>query len=113
MNKITLSAVLFVLVLIVGAVWWWGALPGKISAESYLNKSVAYHQQGRYQECVAAAKQAIKVRPDYAEAYNNIGSAYNSMQQWDKAIIALEKALAIKPDFQLARNNLDWAKSNL
>jgi len=111
MNKKTLSVIIFVLILIVGAVWGWGFIPKKTSAESYLNKSVVYHQQGRYQECVAAARQAIKVRPDYAEAYNNIGSAYNSMNEWDKAIVALEKALVIKPDFQLAKNNLTWAKS--
>ncbi len=109
MNKMILSAILLILAFTVGAVWWWGALPGKISAETYLNKSLTYHQQGKYQECILAAEQAI--RPNYAEAYNNIGSAYNSMKEWDKAIVALEKALAIKPDFQLAKNNLALAKS--
>ncbi|MFH1826211.1 MAG: tetratricopeptide repeat protein [bacterium] len=83
----------------------------KLTPEIYLSISQIYHNQGLYQECISAAEQAIKLRPDFAEAYNNIGSAYNSMKQWDKGIIALEKALAIKPDFQLARNNLDWAKS--
>lgn len=83
----------------------------KPTPETYLNISLIYHQRGLYQECISAAEQAIKLRPNYAMAYNNIGSAYNSMKQWDKGIIALEKALAIKPDFQLARNNLDWAKS--
>ena len=85
----------------------------KPTPETYLNISMIYHQRGLYPECISAAEQAIKLRPNYAEAYNNIGSAYNSMRQWDKAIVALEKALAIKPDFQLARNNLNLAKSHL
>jgi len=106
MYKKILPAILFILICTVGIVWWWGAAPGKISAETYLSKSLTYHQQGNYQKCISAAEQAIKLRPNYAEAYNNIGS----MQQWDKGIIALEKALAIKPDFQLAKNNLAWAK---
>ena len=84
----------------------------KPTPEIYLQISLIYHQQGLYQECIWAAEQALKLRPNYAEAYNNIGSAYNSMKQWDKGIVALEKALAIKPDFQLAKNNLDWAKSH-
>ncbi|MFC1511129.1 tetratricopeptide repeat protein [Candidatus Margulisiibacteriota bacterium] len=83
----------------------------KPTPEMYLNLSLTYHNQGLYRECISAAEEAIKLRPDYAEAYNNIGAAYNTMKQWDKAIIALEKALAIKPDFQLAKNNLDLAKS--
>ena len=79
--------------------------------ETFLSISLICHRQGKYQECISAAEEAIKLRPDYAEAYNNIGSAYNSMKQWDKGIAALEKALQIRPDFQLARNNLNWAKS--
>ena len=102
---------MFLLIFTVGSAWGWGAAPSKPTPESYLSLSLSYHQRGLYKECISAAEQAIKLRPNYAEAYNNIGSAYNSMQQWDKAIVALEKALAIKPDFQLARNNLNLAKS--
>jgi len=111
MRKKTLLVLICVLVFFCSVAWGWGALPDKPSAEIYLQKSFAYHQQGKYQECISAAQQAIKLRPNYAEAYNNIGSAYNSMEQWDKAIAPLEKAIAIKPDFQLAKNNLALARS--
>jgi tetratricopeptide (TPR) repeat protein len=81
------------------------------SAESYLNLSLVYHRAGRYQDCIEAAKQALRLKPDYAEAYNNIAAAYEAMQQWDQAIAAAQQALRVKPDFQLARNNLAWSQA--
>lgn len=76
------------------------------SADKYLNLSLMYYQVGKYQECIDAANEALKLKPDYAEAYNNIGSAYNILQKYDKAIEACKQALKLKPDFQLARNNM-------
>jgi tetratricopeptide (TPR) repeat protein len=80
------------------------------SPEDYLARSLAYHQAGRYQECIRAAEEALRLRPDYAEAYNNIAAAYQSMARLDEAIAAAEQALRLKPDFQLARNNLQYAR---
>jgi tetratricopeptide (TPR) repeat protein len=79
--------------------------------ESLLQLSAGYHQMGRYQDCIAAAQEALRLRPDFAEAYNNIAAAYLSMGQWDEAIRAASEALRIKSDFQFARNNLEFAKS--
>jgi len=79
--------------------------------ESYLNLSLTYHRAGKYQECIDAARQALRLKPDYAEAYNNIAAAYQSMGKWDEAIQAAHEALRINPNFQLARNNLLFAES--
>jgi len=79
--------------------------------EDYLNLSLSYHRSGKYQECIQAARQALRLRPDYAEAYNNIAAAYEELHMWDEAIEAARQALKLKPDFQLARNNLAWAES--
>jgi tetratricopeptide (TPR) repeat protein len=83
------------------------------TAQKYLDLSLQYYQTGKYQQCIDAATQAIRLKPDYAEAYNNIGSAYNLLQQYDKAIAALKKAIALKPGFQLAKNNLTQAQQEL
>ena len=77
---------------------------------SLLNLSLYYQLAGRHQECIEAARAAIKLRPDYPEAYNNISAAYASMKRWDEAIEAAQRAVALKPDFQLAQNNLRWAR---
>lgn len=79
--------------------------------EAYLNLSLAYHRAGKYQECIDAAREALKLRPDYAEAYNNIAAAFEELQMWDQAIESARTAVRIRPDFQLALNNLAWAES--
>jgi Flp pilus assembly protein TadD len=81
------------------------------SADRYLNLSLVYCQTGRFQDCVHAAREALRLRPHYAEAYNNIAAAYQSMGRWDEAIAAAQEAIRLKPDFQLARNNLAYASS--
>jgi len=82
---------------------------GAITPEYFLNQSLTLYQAGRYQESIDAARQALKLRPEYAEAYNNLGAAYASMGKWDEAIQNAQQALRINPNFQLAKNNLAWA----
>jgi uncharacterized protein (TIGR02996 family) len=84
---------------------------GELTAEGYLNQSLAYYGAGRFQDAIDCAQKALNLKPDYAEAWNNIGAAYNSMGNFDQGIAATEAALRIKPDFQLAKNNLEWARA--
>jgi tetratricopeptide (TPR) repeat protein len=77
--------------------------------EAYLQLSLLYHRAGKYRECIGAAGQALRLKPDYAEAYNNMAAAYEAMSLWDAAIQAAQEAIRIQPDFQLARNNLAWS----
>jgi tetratricopeptide (TPR) repeat protein len=81
------------------------------SPESYLTLSLLYHQAGRFQQSIDAARQALRLKPDYAEAYNNIAAAYEGMEMWDEAIAAAREALRLRPDFTLARNNLAWSEA--
>ncbi len=80
------------------------------TAENYLNLSLRYDRLGRYSDCIRAAREALKRKPDYAEAYNNIAAGYESLGDWDEAIRAAREALRIRPDFELARNNLAWSE---
>lgn len=77
--------------------------------ENYLNLSLQYYRNGRYQDSIAACREALKLKPDYAEAHNNIAAAYQAMGLWDDAIQAAQRAVTLKPDFQLARNNLEYS----
>jgi tetratricopeptide (TPR) repeat protein len=74
--------------------------------EKYADLSLLNYQAGRYVQCVAAAQEAIKLKPAFAEAYNNLGAAYINLQQYDKAVDALKQALKLIPSFVLAQNNL-------
>ena len=81
------------------------------TAEDWLNASLRANQAGEYWQSIGDAREALKLRPNYAEAYNNIAAGYESMHRWDDAIAAANKALAINPNFQLAKNNLAWSIS--
>jgi tetratricopeptide (TPR) repeat protein len=81
------------------------------TAENFLNLSLAYYDEGEFEPSLQAAREALRVQPEYAEAYNNISAACASLQRWDEAIAAGREALRIRPDFPLARNNLAWAEA--
>jgi tetratricopeptide (TPR) repeat protein len=81
----------------------------KPTPESYLNQSLVLYQQGKFEESILAAREALKLRPDYSEAWNNIAAAYNSESKWEEGISAALQAVRLKPENQLAKNNLAWA----
>jgi tetratricopeptide (TPR) repeat protein len=81
------------------------------SPDNYLNLSLLYHNEGRFEESIEASRQALRLKPDFAEAYNNIAAAYEGMEKWDEAIAYARVALRIRPDFPLARNNLAWSEA--
>lgn len=81
------------------------------SPEVYLQQSLDLYRSGKFKEAIAAAEQALRLRPNYAEAYNNIGAAWNSLGDYRSGAAACEEALKIKPQWMLARNNLLYALS--
>jgi tetratricopeptide (TPR) repeat protein len=76
------------------------------TAEKYLALSLSYYSASRYQQCIDACMEAIKLRPNIPEAYNNICAAYNKLGIWLKAIEFGEKGLKFSSDNQLLKNNL-------
>ena len=87
------------------------AAPTPQTAQAFLDRSYEACQKRQSQDCIAAAKEAIRLKPDFAEAYNNIAAAYEDLGMWDEAITAAKEAVRLKPDFQLAKNNLAWSES--
>jgi tetratricopeptide (TPR) repeat protein len=79
------------------------------TADHFLQLSLLYHQEGNFKDCIAAAKRAIAIKPQFPEAYNNIAAAYEGLKQWDDAITAAQQAIRLRPDFQLAKNNLAYS----
>jgi tetratricopeptide (TPR) repeat protein len=88
-----------------------GHLPPPRTADDFVNLSLADYRSGNYKESIDAAREALKLQPDYAAAYNNISAAYAQMHEWDQAIEAARRAIELMPGFQLAQNNLAWAES--
>lgn len=84
---------------------------GPDSPETILHQSVASCRAGKYEECIAGARKALALKPDYAEAYNNLAAAYIALHRWDEGIRAATEALRLKPDFEMAKKNLDRARA--
>jgi len=80
------------------------------TANDYISISLAMYNLGKFEECIKASEDALKLNPNSAEAYNNICAANCKLGQWEKARQACEKALQINPELQLAKGNLEWAK---
>ena len=62
--------------------------------------------QGKLDEAIAAYRQAIGIKPDFAEAHSNLGNALRDQGKLDEAIAACRQAIGIKPDYAEAHYNL-------
>jgi 4-amino-4-deoxy-L-arabinose transferase-like glycosyltransferase len=79
------------------------------SPENLLNLSVSYMHAKRYEDCIAAAKKALALRPEYADAYNNICVANNMLGRFLDGKEAGEEAVRIAPNVELFQSNLKWS----
>jgi arylsulfatase A-like enzyme/Flp pilus assembly protein TadD len=73
---------------------------------------VAFAEQGRYEEALAAFEEAVRVEPDSAMAHFNIGYTLLQMGREREAIAPLRRALEIDPDHARARRELDRLSSS-
>lgn len=81
------------------------------SAGAWLNLSLALYNAGAYEQCIAAAEEAIARQSQLAAAYSNIAAASNNLGRWDDGIRFARKALEIQPDFAMAAGNLKYAET--
>jgi len=72
-------------------------------------KGLELFGSGKFEEAVAAYKQAIKQKPDYSEAYYNLGDAYFQLSLYKDAIDAYKRAVKYQADFAATHNNMGTA----
>ena len=77
------------------------------SVDHYLFLSVQYYESQRYEDCIRAAREALKIDPNLGEAYANIAAAYHTMGRTDEAIAALQQEVRINPNLRSATHNLN------
>jgi FkbM family methyltransferase len=84
-----------------------GEVPAQ--ARALLNTGLAFYEQERLDEALAAFRQALEIKPDFAEAHNNFGLVRAAQNHLDEAVVAYRRSLALKPTFAEAHNNLGLA----
>lgn len=61
---------------------------------------------GNLDEAIAAYKEAISIKPDYAEAHNNMGVSLHAQYKLKEAIASYQKAILINPNYTEAFHNM-------
>lgn len=79
------------------------------SVDHFLDLSVHYYEVRQYENCIQAAREALKINPDLGEAYANIATAYHTMGNLDQTIAALQEEIRINPNLRAATHNLQIA----
>ena len=72
----------------------------------YNNLSNAFYKQGRAQEAIGYAQQAIAIDPDYGVAFYNLGNMFANQGRLDRAQKHFERALTLYPNYADAHSNL-------
>ena len=83
---------------------WTQTEPENFAAHFFLG--LTYGELDRFDEAIAAYREALRSSPEYALAWYNLGVIYGKLYRYDEAIAAYREALRINPEFAEAWNNL-------
>jgi serine/threonine-protein kinase len=71
----------------------------------YNNIASAYFTQGKWEDCVPAYEQALKLHPHWL-TYTNLGTAYFYLKRYDDAVKMFERAVALNSNDAITIGNL-------
>jgi tetratricopeptide (TPR) repeat protein len=71
----------------------------------YNNIAAAYFAAGKWEECIPAYEQSIKLQPHWL-TYSSLGTAYFYLKRYDDAVTVFEKATALNPNDAITMGNL-------
>lgn len=96
-SNVSIKKLLITLIIIISAVNI--SFAAEISTEAKLqyNKGVDMYRIGRYDDAIAAFKDAIAEDPDYIDAYYNLGSILEFIKQDDAALGVFRQIILRKP----------------
>ena len=76
------------------------------AADAYYALGLTYRDSGQFDDEIAAYKNAIRLRSDYAGAYDRLGQRYLQMKRYAEAIEAFKQLAMLKPGDANAQNSL-------
>ena len=68
------------------------------NADAWFSLGLAYSDLGRYDDAIAANREALRINSEDTAAWNNLGSTYNNLGRPDDAIAAYREAVRINPE---------------
>lgn len=76
--------------------------------DAYLALAAVYYNEHRYQDCINASREAIKLDSSAGEPWVNIGTSLSALGRHEESIAAMEEAQKLRPDLEFIRNNILW-----
>lgn len=70
-----------------------------------IERGIAFHRQGKFNEAIACYDKVIKIKPDYAKAHLNRGIALRNLGSIEEAIVSYDNAIAIEPRLAQAHSS--------
>ena len=84
-----------------------------LKVQIHYNLGLAYYQDGKIEEAIAAYQTAIQLEPNFADAYGGLGVVYRRSGDLDAAIRHCQKAIKIAPEnieFHQNLTQIYWQK---
>ena len=112
-RKVTLTVISAVatigVMLLVGL--WLGNGQGQspAGAERFFDRGIDLQRDGKLEDAIAAFREAIRIKPDFADAHFALGVGLRRQGELDEAIDELRAAIRIKPSDAHAHYNLGLA----
>ena len=73
------------------------------NADTYINKGVAYYEQGEHRRAIENFDRAIELDPTDALTYDNRGYTYYELGEYGLAIEDYDKAIELDPTSTVSR----------
>ena len=82
-------------------------------AEAHHRAGLAYRDQEKFAQAIAAMQQSLRLRPAIAEVYHHLGTVYERMRDADRAIEAYSTSVRLRPNYLIARFHLAAAYADV
>ena len=76
--------------LILGGLWFWQT---RLRPRILVDSCIEMFDEARYDDVIAACREAIRLRPDYADAHTNLGMALVAQRSSAEAVAVLREAI--------------------
>jgi tetratricopeptide (TPR) repeat protein len=74
--------------------------------KDYHSLGNSLQESGRFDDAVAAYKQAVELKPDFSWSHHSLGDVLLKLERWEDAVAAYRKAIELNPDFSWSYHNL-------